>query len=279
MKPGSQAQRGASIIELLIALLIASVVFGGAFAVLVSDSKAYRSQTNISEMRTNARSALDFLSRDIRPAGYGLSNLPSNIAVVIANEPTNLTTFSSTAITTRFNSMDVWTTLSDSMPMSSSELKVTTVAGFVEGMRIMIWDSTGAYDWLVVTQVQDSPDHLQHNTMDTTKAYRPEDGTVIGAIDELSYRYVAATKQIERLQSAGTWYVIANNVEFFQIQYWNEDNNEIFPADDATRRAIRKVGVSLRVRTGELDRATKNWRTYSVSTEITPRNMPFLPTS
>ena len=105
----------------------------------------------------------------------------------------------------------------------------------------------------------------------------PLDGVSRIGIDEVSYRYVAARMQIERLQNNRSWYVIANNVETLSIRYWDDSETEIFPADESARRSIRKVGIALRVRTTEKDRVTGKYKTYTTRTEIAPRNLPFLP--
>src|SRR6185503_15342563 len=110
------------------------------------------------------------------------------VSILLANEPT-VTGASSTAITARYNSADVWTDLDDRMPNVSSELKVTSTAGFADGQRVLIWDDSGTYDWLIITHVQDDAIHLQHNTTDCSKSYDPDDNAMVALVEEVSFRY------------------------------------------------------------------------------------------
>jgi hypothetical protein len=227
-------------------------------------------------MHQNARSVVELLSRELHPAGYGMATMPARIAAVIANEPSLAATFSASALTVRWNALDATSLLGDDMPQPSAELKVTSVAGFAVGSRIMIWDATGSYDFLIVTQVQDSS-HLQHNTVAASKAYKVADGTTVEAMTEVTYRWVSSTRQVQRMENAGPWLVVAENVESFRLRYWGPDGDEIFPATDAQRRAIRRVGVSLGTRTADRDRLTGKFRTYAMETEVVPRNLATLP--
>jgi type IV pilus assembly protein PilW len=61
--------RGLSLIELMISLLLALLVTGGAIAVFYSNSQTFRATENLSRVQENARAAFEIMSRDIREAG------------------------------------------------------------------------------------------------------------------------------------------------------------------------------------------------------------------
>ena len=69
MKIFSQ-QRGVSVVELLVSLLISMAVIAGAVQVVGSTKKNYLDQDEVSFIQTNARFALDIITKDIRMAGY-----------------------------------------------------------------------------------------------------------------------------------------------------------------------------------------------------------------
>jgi hypothetical protein len=74
------------------------------------------------------------------------------------------------------------TTVRDEMPPRSTQLKVEAapgcppdkhnqLCGFEEGMSLLIYDETGAYDTFEVTRVQDRALHVQHKGSDLNTKY------------------------------------------------------------------------------------------------------------
>ncbi len=62
-------QNGLTLIELLVSLLIASIVFGGVVAVVQTSRSNYTSEQESAFMQENTRFAIELLTRDIRMAG------------------------------------------------------------------------------------------------------------------------------------------------------------------------------------------------------------------
>ncbi|MDH3974805.1 MAG: PilW family protein [Deltaproteobacteria bacterium] len=67
-----QSDRGFTIIELIIAMLIASVVAMSGFALFSATNRSYQVQEGVIQAQQSARAALGRLARDIRMAGFGL---------------------------------------------------------------------------------------------------------------------------------------------------------------------------------------------------------------
>lgn len=63
-------QRGLSVVELLISLVIGMAVIAGSIQVVVSSKRSFMDQDEVSFIQANARYALDVMSKDIRMAGY-----------------------------------------------------------------------------------------------------------------------------------------------------------------------------------------------------------------
>ena len=63
-------QMGFNLIEIMIALLIGAFLLGGILQVFIGSKETYRMQENLSRLQQNARLALNYLSNDIRLAGY-----------------------------------------------------------------------------------------------------------------------------------------------------------------------------------------------------------------
>jgi type IV pilus assembly protein PilW len=72
--PGSR-QRGVTLIELMVALLIGSILLIGAISVFSDSRRMFRTSEIIARLQENARFALDTIEPDIRAAAYwGLAN-------------------------------------------------------------------------------------------------------------------------------------------------------------------------------------------------------------
>ena len=69
-----RAQRGSTLIEVLTAVVIFSIVLTAAFATFTFQKQSYTTQTRVAEMQQNLRVAVDTLFRDIRMGGYGVDS-------------------------------------------------------------------------------------------------------------------------------------------------------------------------------------------------------------
>ncbi len=66
-------ERGMTLIELLIALVVFSVVMGGTLSIMTTQSRAFRLGTDRMNILQNLQFAADFVARDLRTLG---SNVP-----------------------------------------------------------------------------------------------------------------------------------------------------------------------------------------------------------
>lgn len=70
MKRHLNRQTGLSLIELMVAMLISLLLLGGVVQVFLSSKKLYSTNTALARVQENGRFATDFLTFDIRQAGY-----------------------------------------------------------------------------------------------------------------------------------------------------------------------------------------------------------------
>ncbi len=63
-------QAGISLIELMIAVLIAVFLLAGVLQIFINSKQTNKMQINMSRLQENGRFALDFMANDIRTAGY-----------------------------------------------------------------------------------------------------------------------------------------------------------------------------------------------------------------
>lgn len=78
-----KSDAGFTILELLIAIAIGLTVLGATYGVFTLHSKTFGNQEQIAEMQQNLRAAMDFMTREIRMAGYDPTG-SSNAGIVSA---------------------------------------------------------------------------------------------------------------------------------------------------------------------------------------------------
>lgn len=77
---GIRSQRGVSLVELMVAMVLGLLLTAGVLQVFSGNSQAYRFHEALSRIQENGRFALDELTREIRMAGYlGCSSQATNI--------------------------------------------------------------------------------------------------------------------------------------------------------------------------------------------------------
>lgn len=70
MNPVKMQAQGLSLVELMIAMLLASMISAAAISMLVTDSQTSRFQINHTTSHNSGRFAFDFILADLRKAGY-----------------------------------------------------------------------------------------------------------------------------------------------------------------------------------------------------------------
>jgi type IV pilus assembly protein PilW len=84
----SQNQHGMTLVEILIAMLIGLVLLSGVLTIFTHSKQTYRMQEALSRLQENSRFAMDFISRDVRQAGFLGCNSNAPIENLL-NDPSN----------------------------------------------------------------------------------------------------------------------------------------------------------------------------------------------
>lgn len=215
-------ERGFTLIEMIVAMAVMITVTTAIFTMVDPSRGAYRVQPEIADVQQRLRIGAGFLAGDLMMAGAGspagsphVGTLTTFFAPIqpyrigmIESDPENGVFYRDDAITIMYIPPEAaQTSLSAPMPQPSSELKVapqqncppgTPLCGFKEGLRIIIFDETGAYDDMTVTEVQEASLHLQHNKSTAgnqlSKAYTI--GAQIAQIEQKTFHYNAPSRQL-----------------------------------------------------------------------------------
>jgi prepilin-type N-terminal cleavage/methylation domain-containing protein len=74
-------RKGVSLIELLIAMVIAAIAVAGIFRLFIAQNKAYTVQDQVAEVQQSIRTAMEVLLRDLRMTGFDDDHINSKMSV------------------------------------------------------------------------------------------------------------------------------------------------------------------------------------------------------
>ncbi len=162
-----KAGHGFTLLEVLLALLLTAVLLAGIYNLFGSQEKSQLVVDQVAEMNQNLRTAANWVTRDLRMAGYHLEGATStsglgtlNAVTVVDGDPDDDTV--PDTLTIIYADADVQTTITSPMPSASAELNVSSTDGFDDCDLVLITDGANT-SMFCVTQVQDAALKLQHN--------------------------------------------------------------------------------------------------------------------
>ena len=155
-------EAGFSLVEVMAALVILAIAMTAVFATFTSQQKSFMVQSRVAEMQQNLRQAVEYISRDIRLAGYGIPPPPDNVTInvtipnnVIATGVVTMRGLYAKDNTTgpdqiyvlyRFD-MDANqppTLLNSAMATYNTDISVVSISGFDNGDLILVASDTNA---------------------------------------------------------------------------------------------------------------------------------------
>jgi type IV pilus assembly protein PilW len=80
-KSAQRRQQGFTLIEVMVAMVIAMAVVAAAFTILVTSNKAARVNSQVADTQQNARLAMDLIATDIKLAGFNMTGTIGNCTV------------------------------------------------------------------------------------------------------------------------------------------------------------------------------------------------------
>lgn len=253
-------ERGYSLIELLVSVAILLTVTGAVFSLIDPSRGVYQAQPEVSDMQQRLRVASGMLYQDLVMAGAGtysggatgpLTNffapiLPYRIGTVDSDLAANVF-YRPDRITIMYVPQTAaQCTIREDMPQPSAEVKVNAqpgcpvgdeLCGFEIGMRVIIFDETGAFDPWTVTNVQTAALHLQHRDDRFSKSYKQ--GAQIAQVASHTYylRRDEANEVFQLMHYDGyrTDVPLVDNVVDLQFEYYGIGRPpELLPGKELT---------------------------------------------
>jgi prepilin-type N-terminal cleavage/methylation domain-containing protein len=259
---GELKKNGVTLIELLIALVLSSMLTAALYRVFISHQKIYTVQDQVAEMQQNIRIAMGQMTREIRMAGYG-----GNILAIFGNVNrfTNIITPASEAITVIL--ADEVGELKQNASKGTQQLKVTNANIFnADKKKYLCLD--GLNNYLIQNVVTDTitltaplaEDHPIHQPVYLVKAISYYIGLSGGK---------SALRRNENTGGGGQ--PLAENIESLEFSYFDAKGDVTAnPAD------VRMVKVTVTARTSGLDPEYKGgdgYRRRTLSSNIKIRNL------
>ncbi len=245
-------EAGYSLIELMISTAIMITITGAIFGLMNPAQGNAQAQPEVADMQQRMRVGSETLFREVMMAGAGpyqgpvtgsLVNffapiLPRRVGDISPDPTTGAASFKTDVITLAYipNTYSQ-TTISQSMPPQSAELKVNpqpncpadagSLCGFVEGMEVIIFDTAGHWDTFTITHVQDSAGHLQHRGQDLNYSY--DTGASITQIISYTYYLDRNTNQLMRYDGHSSDVALVDNVVDLRFDYFGDPNPPTLP--------------------------------------------------
>jgi type IV pilus assembly protein PilW len=254
--------KGLTLIELLIALVLSSVLVASLYRIFITQQNTYTVQDQVADMQQNIRGAIDRMTREIRMAGYG-----GNILAVFGNVNgfTNLITPASNSITIIM--ADEVGVLKQNATKGTNQVKVTNASLFDTDKKKYLC-LNGLDNYLVQSVVSDTitlttslaEDHLANESVYLVKAMTYDLGLSGGK---------TALRRNEN--TGGGAQPLADNVEGLQYTYFDADGNITPNPPD-----IRMIKVTVTAKTNMADPEYKGgdgYRRRTLFSSIKARNM------
>jgi hypothetical protein len=236
---------GFSLLEMLIATGIMVAVTAATFALMNPAQGTFAAQPEVMDMQQRLRMGVDVLRRELLMTGGGAysgsmtGSLGNYFAPILPFRVGNVNadpagTFYTDRITLLYvPTTPAQTSISQPMPVNSSEIKVTdepgcpksdTLCGFKQGMVVLIMDDSGAWDTFTITEVQSPALHLQHRGSQLNKSY--SQGSYIVQVNMFTYWLktdtVSGTYQLMRYDGDQTDTPVVDNVVGLSFEYYGE---------------------------------------------------------
>ncbi|MDD5433902.1 MAG: prepilin-type N-terminal cleavage/methylation domain-containing protein [Nitrospira sp.] len=223
----SQGQKGFTLIEILVAVAILSVILTSLYNLFISQFQTFEAQRDVSATQRDIRTSLELLERDIRMAGFGVPRGTNPIALVQNGSIGNAA--DPDTISINYSRGPVTYLRSSTVTQPDNKIQVNSVTDFVVGDTVDIISKynnnlIGGY---VITAIDTGANTLSLNADPTPQGIDTGD-FAIKAFTNVSYSVSVngVTGRRELIRNDGVVQsVIVDGVNDFQLSYILSDGS------------------------------------------------------
>lgn len=273
-------EKGLTLIELLIALVISGLLIAGLYRTFINQQKTYTIQEQVVDMQQNVRAAINRMMTEIRMAGFGNVSmvLPVSYSTGTFNNVLNLNT-PTTGSLTIVSCVGETSALAVEGGIGQNQI---TVSAFMDGQGNPLFNtgdkkyiSIGGLETHMITSIDSGTKTI---TLNGPLIYYHPVGVPVYIVKALSYQVasVNGVPTLMRDENMGDGpQPQADNIEDLQFTYLDANENPTLNPLD-----IRIIRVALRARTERQDPDLNDgdgYRRRQIASNIHIRNMGLTP--
>ncbi len=253
--------KGYTLIELLIAMLISLLVTISITKFFITEHHIYSVQEARAEMVQTIRGAMNMLSHELVLTGYGIPPYMGRI-----------NTFSRDEIEFMANLRDVRATLSADTGAGESRLDIREGNGRLFGQKdIIIICNNSKYD-LCERHTLSEDGKTDYIKIDSGLDSAFPAGSTVNLMNTVAYRHNPSRKEVQRKIDRGNWEPVVENIAGNGLSLTYRDRNDNAPVLSSD---IHEIDISMTVESFRRDYAfgeNNGYRTKSAKTTVTLRN-------
>jgi prepilin-type N-terminal cleavage/methylation domain-containing protein len=268
--------KGVTLIELLIALVMSSILIAGLYRVFISQQKTYTVQEQVIDMQQNMRFAIYRMMSEIRMAGFG------NVIMVLPVQ------FTTSGQMRNFNhilnpdkpvagSLTIVSAIGEGAAIieipASNQIKVSSLSHFDKGKKKYI--SIGGIESHIIIDIDTEDKKI---TLNRNIIYSHAIGTPVFPIRAISYQVVKENDMyiLKRDENIGGGrQPLAENIENVQFEYFDDQG---IPTADPSNIQMVKVTVTARTKMADSDfKGGNGFRRRQIASNINIRNRDLSP--
>ena len=292
LDPLTTSSNGFTLVELLIAVLISSILIIQIYNFFDYQQRNYALQDQLVEVQQNLRVATDTLSRDLRTAGYGVPSAATPNAIV------KIISATEKSITFLANLSDVHTELASDYTSGGTTISVNLRDGFKNNKTIYITDgNTWDEATTSISGELEEPGPLTITPVVTNPSHIYPAGSTVHVVNTVTYTIDTTDKELTRDMNDGSGaQPICNNIDYLHFKYYDGSNNILTNPSPYTgvslsssqKSSVRKISILLigkitRQEKGHTESGTyENGTSYSdgyhrtkLQTDIMLRNLAY----
>ncbi len=264
---GTRRSRGFTIVEVLVASIIASLAIAAGMQLLISQNQNHLIQAGVTDMQQNGRATVDQLVGKIRQTGYRLepgmnallawNSNPDTIAVIFMAEPL------------------CSASLSENMSQATSEIRCedADISCLVTDSWAYIYDPVkDSGEFFFVTGSDAGTGIIHHNLASLSKAY--SQGARVFVLDFYKY-YVDASDTLHSnlmmIKNGADPVVYADNITDLQFRYVLANGAVVDSV--VIDRYVREVQVAVVARSDRNDQFLNDFRYDTLRSSAMLRNL------